>query len=309
MASEPGPEPLTASRPGDPDGSPGACPSGPVRVEGDVPCRRCGYSLLGLECDGVCPECGAPVRVSLMGDYLAAADPDHISRLLRGAMMVELSVYLGVLTWCVASPIAIAVMAPVWSSWWTAAGGLVNLGLAWLGLLGWWLVGTRDPGMFAGGKGESARTALRVCVVVSAATSVLGAGVSAIGLFAATPTTAGTVVRASTAAGAMATVALFFASVGYVRVLATRIPSSSLAATARTTMRLPLWILGIGTPAMIGTGVLGVSVPPMWLVTILAATGVMIAGIVWFVWYCAMVSGLRDRLETVRAVMPELVLD
>ncbi|MEZ6235222.1 MAG: hypothetical protein R3B68_13620 [Phycisphaerales bacterium] len=281
----------------------------PARVEAELPCRRCGYSLRGLERDGVCPECGAPVHVSLMGDYLAAADPDHVSRLLRGATFVEVSVYLGVLTWCVASPIAIAVMAPVWSNWWTMAGGLVNLGLAWLGLVGWWLVATRDPGMFAGGKGESARSAVRMCVVVSAATSLLGAGASAIGLFAATPTTAGTVVRASTAAGAMATVAQFFASVAYVRVLAARIPSASLASTARTTMRLPLWILGIGVPVLAVTGVLGMKMPPMWLVTILAATGVVIAGIVWFVWYCAMVSGLRDRLETVRAVMPELVLD
>lgn len=308
MVPEHGPEPRAAP-PASVVGISPLVPGEPARVEADLPCRRCGYSLKGLSRDGVCPECGAPVRVSLMGDYLAAADPGHVSRLLRGAAMVELSVYLGVLTWCVASPIAVAVMAPVWSNWWTAAGGLLNLSLAWLGLIGWWLVATRDPGMFSGGKGESARTALRVCVVISGVTSLVGAGASVASLVAASEATAAMVVRASTGVGAGATVAQFFASVAYVRVLAARIPSSSLASTARTTMRLPMWILGIGVPVLVATGVLGASMPALWLLTILAATGVVIAGIVWFVWYCSMVSGLRDRLETVRAVMPELVLD
>lgn len=38
---------------------------------GDIPCVRCRYSLRGLSVRGVCPECGAPVRATL----LARVDP------------------------------------------------------------------------------------------------------------------------------------------------------------------------------------------------------------------------------------------
>ena len=37
--------------------------------------------------------------------------------------------------------------------------------------------------------------------------------------------------------------------------------------------------------------------------------GMGMAALVWFIWYCSMVSGLRDRLETVRAMMPRVMGD
>jgi hypothetical protein len=56
----------------------GAGPSTVLAVElgGDLPCVRCRYNLRGLSIRSVCPECGVPVRATL----LAVVDP-HASEL------------------------------------------------------------------------------------------------------------------------------------------------------------------------------------------------------------------------------------
>ena len=45
-------------------------------LTGDLPCARCRYNLRGLSVRGVCPECGVPVRATL----LAVVDP-HASEI------------------------------------------------------------------------------------------------------------------------------------------------------------------------------------------------------------------------------------
>lgn len=53
---------------------PAAAGSGPVlahELGGDLPCARCRYNLKGLSIRGVCPECGTPIRATL----LAVVDP------------------------------------------------------------------------------------------------------------------------------------------------------------------------------------------------------------------------------------------
>src|SRR4051812_32816459 len=40
-------------------------------LTGDLPCVRCGYNLKSMSIRGVCPECGAPVRATI----LAKVDP------------------------------------------------------------------------------------------------------------------------------------------------------------------------------------------------------------------------------------------
>jgi hypothetical protein len=47
----------------EPMGEPGVTVA--TRVEGDVPCGRCGYNLRTLAVEGVCPECAALVGESL----------------------------------------------------------------------------------------------------------------------------------------------------------------------------------------------------------------------------------------------------
>lgn len=57
-------------------------------------CRACGYNLLGLDLDNVCPECGKSVRWSI-DMLLVNADPAWVRRLGRGALL--LVVALGML--------------------------------------------------------------------------------------------------------------------------------------------------------------------------------------------------------------------
>ncbi len=51
-------------------------------------CRSCGYELTGLATNGLCPECAAPVALSLRGDDLISSDPGWLAQLARGATLV-----------------------------------------------------------------------------------------------------------------------------------------------------------------------------------------------------------------------------
>lgn len=290
----------------------GACAecgaAAPRTVAGDVPCRRCGYSLKGLEVSGVCPECGSAVRLSLMGDFLAASSPAHVARLARGAILVEVALYMGVLMLCVGTPLTIAVMP--WSSDVVKGiAGAANLGLTLLGIVGWWMVSAPDPGLGRDSPGERSRVMLRVCLAISGAANVATLGGVMSSLLDVSPALYVGLVRGGTGIVAVAWVVKYFAGVSYVRVLAARIPSTGLAETARTTLLMPVWTFGLGVPLFVGTVALGYAAPPAGLLAIVIASGMGIAVLVWFIWYCSMVTGLRDRLETVRAMMPRVAAD
>jgi hypothetical protein len=53
-------------------------------VEGDFSCRRCGYNVRGLQPDGRCPECSAPVIAALHPYLIEFADPQWLKRLEAG---------------------------------------------------------------------------------------------------------------------------------------------------------------------------------------------------------------------------------
>jgi hypothetical protein len=57
-------------------------------IVADTPCRRCGYNLRGLSKDGQCPECGAPIKLSVGGDVLRYSDPNWLRRLRRGISLL-----------------------------------------------------------------------------------------------------------------------------------------------------------------------------------------------------------------------------
>ena len=55
-------------------------------VSQDFPCRKCAYNLRGLPSNGTCPECNAPVEISISGDLLRYSDPNYLESLRRGIL-------------------------------------------------------------------------------------------------------------------------------------------------------------------------------------------------------------------------------
>jgi hypothetical protein len=65
-----------------------AIPLPPV-VLGETLCRQCGYDLRTLSSDANCPECNAPVRLSLENDLLLrSADPAWLKKILAGILIL-----------------------------------------------------------------------------------------------------------------------------------------------------------------------------------------------------------------------------
>lgn len=56
-------------------------------VDREAPCFGCGYNLRGLAWSGRCPECAAPVWVSLQEKRLCYADPYWLRRVRRGSKL------------------------------------------------------------------------------------------------------------------------------------------------------------------------------------------------------------------------------
>lgn len=95
------------------------------RVAGESICRACGYNLYKQPETGRCPECGAPVGVSVRGDLLKNSRPDwiiHIAHATQATGWVTLLMLLVMvlLFWSTSRPFGLMVLAmllPFWS--WT----------------------------------------------------------------------------------------------------------------------------------------------------------------------------------------------
>ena len=130
-----------------PDGSLPQPDAAPHAVAHTLPCVGCGYDLVGLAEDTVCPECGVPIGRSISGDHLFASSKEHREELARGARLALIGIWAG---W-VCAP-ALAAYALVVNTGLNDAALLVAGPLA-LGLfaaltcsgLGWLALTTSDP--------------------------------------------------------------------------------------------------------------------------------------------------------------------
>ncbi len=146
------------------------------KVQEAVLCARCGYDLRGLRVDQRCPECAAPVRNSMRAQDLQYAAPEFLQALIRGSTLAMCSaivaciwIVLGVmLVLTVISAAAARGGAPPSGLMVTLAvvGTIGPVACGALGVIGWWLLTTRDPA--AGGKIKDARIrkSMRVCTVI-----------------------------------------------------------------------------------------------------------------------------------------------
>lgn len=67
----------------------GILPARPMElVEDDISCIHCGYNLRTLRLDGVCPECGSPVSLTVRVDLLRFADPRWVENLAAGTRWI-----------------------------------------------------------------------------------------------------------------------------------------------------------------------------------------------------------------------------
>ncbi len=130
-----------------------------------TPCISCGYDLVGLGADGVCPECGHSIRKTLAAEQLASLPDGKLRSIQVGAVIVASALCSGPLVG-LATLFALR-LAPMWV--WLALGGI------WIAVLtvGLWLFATsgRAPATRTDGA-EEASGRLRMLAFVIAITGV-----------------------------------------------------------------------------------------------------------------------------------------
>lgn len=237
---EPPPTPTPPPLP--PVDAPAALPGGTIDAAGmvaaDVPCRRCGYNVRGLQITGLCPECATPVGLSVQGDLLRFADPAWLDRLARGAGLAFWGALLGVGVAILVGAIAF-VLGPLIAQLIGLAGGVVYL-------FGVWLLSEPDPSGLGEDRYGTARKVIRVGLVAGVVHALLEVSTAVQAL--------APVMRMSlTAAGlaaALVQVVGDFALLHYLRRLAMRLPDLALAGRARVLF----WGYGISYAVLVVLG-------------------------------------------------------
>lgn len=218
--------PLAEDPPPPPPIWPDVVPEGPT-------CRRCGYELKGLPMKGQCPECGLSVARSLRGNLLEYSDPSYVRRLATGALLVEVAI----LAFC-AVPIGALVVVTIGTAMsldstmvevLSAVGAVVSIGASIVGLLGLFVLTSRDPAFVGADESDRSRLVTRWATVVCA---VGWAGASVISMLptvaSVAPARFAAVLSLSTAAATIALWVQVIASLFYLRHLAMRVPHAGL---------------------------------------------------------------------------------
>ncbi len=132
-------------------------------LQEDTTCRRCGYNLRGLSDAGRCPECNAPVVLSLLSEQeYAVFDPAWINTVARGSKLTSVGGSWGSVLF--AASAGVGTLFGEAARFWVATA--VAAGAALLLMYGAWL--TTSP-YAAFGSAESTRSARRVaraCVLL-----------------------------------------------------------------------------------------------------------------------------------------------
>ena len=234
-------------------------------------CIDCGYDLIGLRTDGVCPECGRPVDDSLRGAHLIHRSPEYVRTLTRGIGLVLNGILLWFFLSFIVSP---GLMFGLAFNSGLAGSGAVNayaatvqIGLAALGvaisgmiLYGYWCFTARDPGDPIRDGAPTARRVVRGAVIAQAAFQVISLAIttliSSTGTMQFTPgSTPGQVTGSQSfglalmiagsivGVGAFAAwVTQFFAAMLYVKAVALRLPDPKIYRLSKTRIiACPIW--------------------------------------------------------------------
>lgn len=266
-----------------------AAPAPPDLATTDVPCISCGYNLRGLSELGRCPECGALIARSLLGNLLKFSNPDYVESLRRGTVMVKWTilalVIVGVFSILVGisgGRALVAVARPTTAVrvafWATGTLALLSTAANVAFYAGWWLLSAPDPAFVGQETGATSRRVLRISAAAAALTSALAAifqiSVGTPAITGAGPTWVVIGMMAASLAALAAWAVLFFASMKYVRWLAPRLPDPWVDQRAKLLM---------------------------WLGPLLYIFGCGIGGIVALVLYWNLIERTRSHLAAIRA--------
>lgn len=123
-------------------------------------CVRCGYSLLGIPCEGFCPECGASVEQTLSGDLLRFSPTGYRRAVRLGLLLVLVGDGMNLLLW----PFSELADAQQWA----VVGMLDALGTFFtlVGFAGWWIASRPDPSHLGLHRADRTRLVLRCLLTV-----------------------------------------------------------------------------------------------------------------------------------------------
>ena len=212
---------------------------GPNLAHHDIPCLRCGYNLRGLSEDGVCPECGAPVARSLVGDLLVYSSPDYKASLHRGVALILMAIIAEILL--VVASVGVAVTAGMGVA--GSMGALpallqvASLAASIALVAGWWMFSAPDPAMLGSKKGDTPRKIVRIVLVIQLASTLVSTAAQTVPASLNNPLNAGLVYGLGIAS-TIAFIVGFFAQMLYVKWLAPRLPSERVFKRAGTLLWL-----------------------------------------------------------------------
>jgi hypothetical protein len=227
-------------------------------VEHETPCIRCGYELLGLEKQSVCPECGLRVAESLERRRLGMAAPGYLSSLRHGITLSLLGLTLQII-------LGFAALLRARPAFISNADYLVEFGepaAALLLVVGVWLLTVPDPGLPASDQSlpnkRVMRAAAALLTIVQAGSTALSLGfalrwASALPI-GALPLAAAFIGICRSMAEFAAWLTLATGLANYARWLAARIPDEGLFSGARSIGRVIPWMLVLALGASIVFG-------------------------------------------------------
>jgi hypothetical protein len=220
-------------------------PAEPSVVATDIPCRKCRYNLRGLNSDSRCPECGAPVGLSLRGDLMRYSDPAWVETLRQGVSLILWSVVIAIF--------AAVISALTAKGGQSVLGALATLAGGVLQIIGAWMLTTPDPSGLGEDRYGTSRKIIRFTLIVGLMQQLLAIAIQSNAL---PPDLHMLVLIISGIAGLIGLVGTF-ATLKYLASLAMRIPSESLARRATTLM----WGISISFGVLIIVGaIMGVVV-------------------------------------------------
>jgi hypothetical protein len=278
----------------------------PEFVTSDVPCRKCSYNLRTQPIAGKCPECGAPVGVSIYGDLLRYSEPRWLHMLATGTKLILINIAI-VIGMVIVGMIfgGMGVANAVWAK---STIQLIALAGNILGFFGSWLLTERDPGGIGEDQYGTARKVIRVTLLCN----VAGGFISFVfNLTTLSPAGSGLLAAASGLLGIIGVIGVY-ALLQYLEKLARRIPDDSLSARAKM---LKVWLctiygifLVIGIIAGVAMMVRGAAGPNLGVMMVIGCFA-LVLGIVLLVlgiMYILMIDRFRTAFNQQAALAEQI---